>query len=105
MNDLRISVCIATYRRAPRLASLLDDLKRQTLLPDEVVIVDNDEAGSARPVVEQAMVDAPFTLRYETQPVKNISLTRNRTVALAHGEWLAFVDDDERVPAESPPPR
>lgn len=39
-----------------------------------------------------------FPIRYEVQPQKNISLTRNRTVALAQGDWLAFVDDDERAP-------
>jgi len=41
---------------------------------------------------------APFPIRYEIQPVKNIALTRNRTVALATREWLAFIDDDERAP-------
>jgi succinoglycan biosynthesis protein ExoM len=37
-------------------------------------------------------------LSYAVQPVKNISITRNRTVELATGRWLAFVDDDERAP-------
>lgn len=100
MRSERISVCIATCRRAARLALLLDDLKRQTRLPDEVVVVDNDATGSARSVVEKAASGAPFALRYEVQPLKNISLTRNLTVALARSEWLAFIDDDERAPAE-----
>ena len=30
--------------------------------------------------------------------MKNISLTRNKTVELAGGDWLAFIDDDERAP-------
>ena len=95
----RISVCIATYRRAERLAALLTDLTRQTLLPQEVVIVDNDEAGSAAAVVEECRrSQPPFAIRYAIQPVKNISITRNRTVELASEEWLAFVDDDERAP-------
>lgn len=34
------------------------------------------------------------------QPQQNISLTRNRTVALAGGDWLAFIDDEERAPAD-----
>jgi succinoglycan biosynthesis protein ExoM len=94
-----ISVCIATYRRADRLAALLTDLTRQTLLPKEVVIVDNDEAGSAGAVVEECRrLQPPFTIHYTIQPVKNISITRNRTVELANEEWLAFVDDDERAP-------
>ena len=95
------SVCIATYRRGERLAALLDDLLHQQVLPDEVVVVDNDATGSARAVVEQRRVlGAPFPIRYDIQPVQNISLTRNRTVALATGDWLAFVDDDERAPIE-----
>src|SRR5262249_30454377 len=40
-----------------------------------------------------------FVLCYEIQPERNIAKTRNRTVHLSHGEWLAFVDDDERAPA------
>ena len=94
-----ISVCIATYRRPERLAALLADLTRQTLLPNEVIVVDNDEAGSAAGVVEECRrSQPPFPLHYAIQPVKNISITRNRTVELASQHWLAFVDDDERAP-------
>lgn len=96
---MNISLCIATYRRPDRLAALLDDLVLQTLLPIEVVVVDNDASGSALSVVAwRRERGAPFPIRYDIQPIKNISLTRNRTVALASGEWLAFIDDDERAP-------
>jgi succinoglycan biosynthesis protein ExoM len=95
-----VTLCIATYRRQDRLAALLDDVLLQSRLPDEVVIVDNDSAGSAKSVVGSLIAKgAPFPIRYDIQPLKNISLTRNRTVALAAGEWLAFIDDDERAPA------
>lgn len=95
---MKISVCIATYRRADRLAALLGDLACQKRLPSEVIVVDNDPDSSALSAVENARRDgAPFPLIYAMQPVKNISKTRNRTVELASGEWMAFVDDDERV--------
>ncbi len=98
---MNISVCIATYRRPDRLAALLDDLVLQLRPPSEVVVVDNDAAASARRVVERRVAfGAPFPIHYEVQPVQNISLTRNRTVALSSGDWLAFVDDDERAPAD-----
>jgi len=94
-----ISVCIATYRRLDRLEALLTDLTKQQCLPSEVIVVDNDAAGSAEAVVKGCLqAQPPFPIRYAIQPVKNISLTRNRTVELATQEWLAFVDDDERAP-------
>jgi succinoglycan biosynthesis protein ExoM len=41
-----------------------------------------------------------FPVFYAVEPVQNISLARNRSVASAHGEYLAFVDDDEEVSSE-----
>jgi len=98
---MKLSVCIATYRRNERLAEVLDDLRKQTLLPDQVVVVDNDAAGGARAVIERLRASgAPFRLDYAVQPERNIARTRNRTVDLAQGKWLAFVDDDERAPED-----
>ncbi len=97
---MKISVCIATYLRSERLDALLDDLARQELVPDEVVVVDGDAAGSAQHIIElRRQRGAPFPIHYEIQPQRNIALSRNRTVALASGDWLAFIDDDERAPA------
>lgn len=96
----RISVCIATYRRPQRLQLVLEDLLAQTLAVQQITVVDNDAQGSAREVAEAFVRANPqLPLVYEIQPARNIALTRNRTVALADGDWLAFIDDDERAPA------
>jgi succinoglycan biosynthesis protein ExoM len=96
---MKISVCIATFRRPERLSNLLTDLARQEALPEQVVVVDNDPAGSAREVIQRHhTAGTPYRLDYDIQSERSIALTRNRTVALAQGEWLAFVDDDERAP-------
>ncbi|MFA7679732.1 MAG: glycosyltransferase family 2 protein [Pigmentiphaga sp.] len=93
-----ISVCIATHKRPQQLAVLLDDLLAQTLRPSQVIVVDNDPTESARATVtEKANAHPELNWIYDTQAVKNISLTRNATMAHATGLWLAFVDDDERV--------
>lgn len=97
---MKISLCIATYRRADRLALLLDDLTRQTLQAVEVVIIDNHAEGSALAAVEERRrLGAPWPIHYGIQPERNIALTRNRTVEAArYGDWIAFIDDDERAP-------
>ncbi|HEY3731731.1 MAG TPA: glycosyltransferase family 2 protein [Steroidobacteraceae bacterium] len=96
---MKVSVCIATYRRVERLRAVLEDLARQSRVADQVVVVDNDQAGGARALIEQLRAtNPPFALVYEVQPQRNIAATRNLTVKLADGEWLAFIDDDERAP-------
>jgi succinoglycan biosynthesis protein ExoM len=96
---MKLSVCIATHRRNDQLFEVLGDLRRQTVLPDQVVVVDNEGAGGARAVVEKHRDSgAPFRIDYAIQPERNIARTRNRTVELAEGQWLAFIDDDERAP-------
>jgi succinoglycan biosynthesis protein ExoM len=91
----RISICICTYRRPTQLAALIERLGVQQgpTAISELIVVDNDAVASARPVIEAAR--PPFPLLYDVQPIKNIALTRNRSVALAHGEWIGFLDDDE----------
>lgn len=95
-----VSICIPTYQRNERLKQLLDDLLQQSRLPEQVIIVDNHPGGGAKPIVEAYRARAPFTVVYDIQPQPNIALTRNRTVELATGEWMAFIDDDERAPKE-----
>src|ERR1019366_183097 len=97
---MKVSVCIATHRRIQRLRAVLEDMTRQSRLPDQVVVVDNDANGSARAIIDQLRASgAPFRIDYEVQPERNIALTRNRTVMIADGDWLAFIDDDRRAPA------
>jgi succinoglycan biosynthesis protein ExoM len=92
------SVCIATYRRPRLLENLLVSLENQSL-PDrvelEIIIVDNDSNKTAKPIIQKFEESQHIHIRYYTQPVKNISLTRNVAVEKASGDYILFIDDDE----------
>ena len=94
-----ISVCVCTFRRPALLAALLDGLARQQLDEPvaqlEILVVDNDPAHSAREVLQGWVPPAGFSLRFAHVPVPNISVARNAAVAMARGEWIAMIDDDE----------
>ncbi|MDO9280001.1 MAG: glycosyltransferase family 2 protein [Polaromonas sp.] len=97
-NTLEISVCICTYKRPELLGLLLESLAKQTypLEKFEVIVVDNDIKKSAMHVVSQASQRYPaLAIRYATEPTQGISNARNKTVELATGKLLAFIDDDE----------
>jgi len=92
------SICIATYNRIFLLEKLLISISNQVLLSDmalEVLIVDNDPNGSAKEVVKKIEKTGAFQIRYFIQPIKNISLTRNKAVKKSKGDFLLFIDDDE----------
>ena len=101
---MTVSICIATFRRQEKLRALLNDIAAQKSAPHEIVVVDNDAAGSARAVVEERRkLGLPCPLRYEIQPRQNISLARNRTVELASGKWLALFHHGSPVMPPPPP--
>lgn len=97
MND-HISICVCTYKRIPLLEQLLISLVNQQTgsFSYEIIVVDNDVEKSALPVVSMFIDNNELlSIRYDCQPVKNIALTRNRTVSMANGNLIAFIDDDE----------
>jgi glycosyltransferase involved in cell wall biosynthesis len=93
-----VSVCVCTYRRPELLERLLVALEGQQTdgaFAFEVVVVDNDPDRSAESVVERRAPASPTAVRYAHEPQRNISLARNRAVAMAAGALLALIDDDE----------
>jgi len=97
-----VAVCIATCRRPRSLGRLLDSLEGLSWPSGaggiRVIVVDNDEAGSAREAVEERRTGYRWELQYVAEPRRNIALARNRAIEVAvegRAEWVAFIDDDE----------
>src|SRR3989454_2860396 len=98
-----ISVCVCTYKRPAMLAALLHALRAQDtggVFTYSVVVVDNDHTASAEKTVHELLRTSSPPMSYHVEPEQNIALARNKAVANAKGEFIAFVDDDE-VPARS----
>ena len=105
MTAQRLVIAVLTYLRPADLQEVLPLLVAQAAgvrtdeLEVSVLVVDNDPAASASPIVEQVRdeLPGPVELRYAHEPVPGISAGRNR--ALQEGsedDLLVFIDDDER---------
>jgi len=93
-----ISVCICTYKRPEFLKRLLAELDGQDtegLFTYSIVVADNDVQQSAKPVVTAFEATTAIPVTYCVEPRQNIALTRNRAVENTHGDFVAFIDDDE----------
>lgn len=103
MDRDHISVCLCTYKRVKRLSRLVNELQTQETdgrFTYSIVVVDNDCNRSAEQTVEGLRRHATVPMSYYTESVQNIALARNRAVANATGDFIAFIDDDE-VPCKS----
>jgi succinoglycan biosynthesis protein ExoM len=93
-----ITVCICTVNRPEMLRKLLnklDTLRTDSLFTYSLVVIDNDVEESAKSIVESYSQSARIPVRYDVEPERGFALVRNRAVANAQGDFIAFIDDDE----------
>lgn len=94
-----VAICVATFQRPQLLQNLLDafaQLKFNKVSEPSVriIVADNDEAQSAKPVCQGARI--PWPVRYVCEPQRGIARARNRAIECAgQADFLAFIDDDE----------
>ena len=86
-----VSVVIPTYNRASLLERALASVGEQTLLPLEVIVVDDGSSDDTREVVAHSAVEA----HYLHQQNQGVSAARNRGVGAARGAWIALLDSDD----------
>jgi succinoglycan biosynthesis protein ExoM len=93
-----ISICICTYRRPELLRYLLKELSKQEtagLFTYSAIVIDNDEEQTAKKEVTDISAQLSTEVLYDVEGRRNIALARNRAVAHARGDFVAFIDDDE----------
>lgn len=95
MTEPAVTVVVPTFSRPRQLQTCLEALALQTLRePWEVIVVDD---GSPRPLDGLAEAFAGrLDLRTVRQANSGPAAARNRGVAEARGEYVAFTDDDCR---------
>lgn len=94
-----VSVVICTYNRAGLLTDALQTLCDQTIDKSlyEVIVVDNNSKDDTRAVTED------FSLRFQNvkyyfETRQGLSHARNRGWREANGPYVAYIDDDCKVP-------
>jgi hypothetical protein len=90
---LCVSVIIPTYNRADLLPETIDSILNQTVLDFELIIIDDGSTDNTSEVV--ARFKDP-RLRYVYQKNQGRSVARNHGAKLAQGEFLGFLDSDDK---------
>lgn len=92
---MKFSIIIPAYNAEKTLVACLESVRAQTFSDFETIIVDDGSTDGTRFVAEQfAQSDARF--RYIRQENCGVSATRNHGIAEANGEFIVFLDSDDR---------
>lgn len=80
------------------LSNLISKLQNQiteNLFTYSAVIVDNDANQTAAQIVKDWQTKSSIQIDYYCEPEQNIAVARNKALANAKGNFIAFIDDDE----------
>ena len=97
MSELNsVSVIIPTRNRPEMLPSAVASIWAQTILPTEIIIVNDASTISYDETIEKLKQESPIPIRYQKiEQSLGPSNTRNTGVNLAQGDILMFLDDDD----------
>lgn len=96
MNKIKTTLIVSTYNRPDALSACLDSVRRQTLLPDEVVIGDDGSGEQTRQTIDAIRKDFPVPIVHIWHEDDGFRLAqmRNKSVASAKGDYIIEIDGD-----------
>jgi glycosyltransferase involved in cell wall biosynthesis len=90
-----VSVLIPTYNRAHMIERAVESARCQSFAPREIVIVDDGSTDDTHLVVEGLRKTDPRIRAVYQECNRGVAATRNRCLAEAQGEFVAFLDSDD----------
>ena len=98
MTEPLISIIIPAYNAAEFMGETLDSVFAQTYKNWEVIVVNDGSSDTAR--LEQVLKRYPSKLIYIKQENQGAAVARNSGLRAANGEFVAFLDADDRWVSE-----
>ncbi len=92
-NSILFSIIIPTYNRASLLKRCLDSVLSQSYQKWEAIVVDNFSEDNTEEVVKSYNDRRITYVKIHNHGI--ISVSRNKALDLAKGEWVAFLDSDD----------
>lgn len=91
-----VSLIISTYNRPAALRLVLESVRRQTVMPVDVIIGDDGSRDDTRRLVEELAKGFPTRLVHVWHEDQGFRLAeiRNKSIAAAQGDYIVQIDGD-----------
>lgn len=99
MNNPLISIIIPAYNAEKYLTSCLSSIEQQTYQNFEVIIIDDGSNDFTGDICDAfATKDTRFKVIHQKN--LGVSIARNKGIKKARGEYIAFIDSDDKITPE-----
>ena len=96
MEQIKVSLLVPAFNTEDYVSDCLRSLVSQTLREIEVIVVDDGSTdGTGRIADQYAASDSRVRVFHQTH--QGVSQSRNTCLALARGQYVGFVDSDDKI--------
>lgn len=97
LEEFKYDVIIPTMGRASYLKNVLHDLSSQTILPEKVIIIEQNADKNATTELDYLTTQSwPFAIEHEFIHQTGACNARNRAISQTCADWVLLFDDDNR---------
>lgn len=90
---MKVSVIIPLYNKEHFIQSTIESVLSQTFQDWEIILIDDGSTDNSA-IIAQSIHDS--RIRFFKQENLGVSITRNRGIKYAKGEYIAFLDADDK---------
>lgn len=94
-KDYSLAVIIPSYNKAKYISVCVESILSQTLLPDEIIIVDDLSTDNSREIIQKLCEKSDRIRPVFLEKNGGVSHARNTGIKNAKSEYITFVDADD----------
>jgi alpha-1,3-rhamnosyltransferase len=95
-GETAVSVVVPSYNHAPFIERTLRSIFRQTLLPRELVVIDDGSRDDSTQIIERVLRDSPIAAcEFVARENRGLCATLNEGFARCGGRYFAYLGSDD----------
>lgn len=94
-GEYRVSIVLPTFGRYPYLAEVLDDIRKQTIKPIQILVAEGNERIPENENFYKNFNDLPLEVVWLDK--EGTCYSRNRCIERVRGNYIWILDDDSRI--------
>jgi alpha-1,3-rhamnosyltransferase len=95
-----VSVVVPSYNHARFVEKCLRSIFRQTLLPRELIVIDDGSSDDSLRIIARVLQDCPVACELLARPNRGLAATLNEGFARTRGRYFAYLGSDDLWLAE-----